>query len=102
MLNWRKGATGEPRATETGMRGSERDGGKRSSNGTSPAVYSTAQASPKGQVSDFPARHAKAIPGYHVCSCKLLIRLLIGSTVTWLNTSAVSAGVEGPNERQWP
>ena len=41
MLNWRKGAAGELRAAETGMRGSERDGGKRASDGTSPAVSST-------------------------------------------------------------
>jgi hypothetical protein len=30
MLNWRKAAAGEPRELETLMRGSERDGGKRS------------------------------------------------------------------------
>ncbi len=40
-LNWRKAATGEPCDAETVTHGSERDGGKRASNGTSPAVYST-------------------------------------------------------------
>jgi hypothetical protein len=30
LLNWRKAAAGEPRELETLMRGSERDGGKRS------------------------------------------------------------------------
>jgi hypothetical protein len=40
-LNWRKAATGEPCDAETVTHGSERDGGKRASDGTSPAVYST-------------------------------------------------------------
>jgi hypothetical protein len=41
LLNWRDAATGEPCDTETVTHGSERDGGKRASNDTSPAVYST-------------------------------------------------------------
>jgi hypothetical protein len=41
LLNWRDAATGEPCDAETVTHGSERDGGKRTSNGTSPAVYST-------------------------------------------------------------
>src|SRR5260370_1276284 len=41
ILNWRDAATGEPCDAETVMHGSERDGGKRASDGTSPAVYST-------------------------------------------------------------
>jgi hypothetical protein len=40
-LNWRKAATGEPCDAETVTHGSERDRGKRASDGTSPAVYST-------------------------------------------------------------
>jgi hypothetical protein len=40
-LNWRDAATGEPCDAETVTHGSERDGGKRASHGTSPAVYST-------------------------------------------------------------
>jgi len=40
-LNWRKAAAGEPCDAETVTHGSERDGGKRASDGTSPAVYST-------------------------------------------------------------
>jgi len=42
-LNWRKAATGEPCDAETVTHGSERDGGKRASDGTSPAVYSTSR-----------------------------------------------------------
>src|SRR5690349_7283810 len=64
MLNWRKGATGEPHATETGMRGSERDGGRRSSNGTSPAVYSTALAIIKVLASKSVGPPARVIAGY--------------------------------------
>jgi len=41
LLNRRKAATGEPCDAETVTHGSERDGGKRASDGTSPAVYST-------------------------------------------------------------
>ena len=41
LLNWRDAATGEPCDAETVTHGSERDGGKRASDGTSPAVYST-------------------------------------------------------------
>jgi hypothetical protein len=41
LLNWRKAATGEPCDAETVTHGSERGGGKRASDGTSPAVYST-------------------------------------------------------------
>ena len=41
LLNWRKAAAGEPCDAETVTHGSERDGGKRASDGTSPAVYST-------------------------------------------------------------
>ena len=41
ILNWREAAAGEPCDAETVMHGSERDGGKRASDGTSPAVYST-------------------------------------------------------------
>jgi hypothetical protein len=42
-LNWRKTVAGEPCDAETVMHGSERDGGKRASDGTSPAVYSTSR-----------------------------------------------------------
>jgi hypothetical protein len=41
MLNWRMAVAGEPCDAETVTHGSERDGGKRASDGTSPAVYST-------------------------------------------------------------
>ena len=68
MLNWRKGTTGEPRATETGMRGSERDGGKRSSNGTSPAVYSTVRATTSVQESGSAAKPPMATRTYGPCS----------------------------------
>ena len=43
LLNWRKTAAGEPCDAETVTHGSERDGGKRASDGTSPAVYSTSR-----------------------------------------------------------
>jgi hypothetical protein len=43
MLNWRMAAAGEPCDAETVTHGSERDGGKRASDGTSPAVYSTSR-----------------------------------------------------------
>lgn len=45
LLNWRKATTGEPCDAETVTHGSERDGGKRASDGTSPAVYSTCAVS---------------------------------------------------------
>ena len=57
-LNWRKAAAGEPCDAETVTHGSERDGGKRASDGTSPAVYSTS-----GRRSFHSTRRSDALPG---------------------------------------